>query len=328
MNDLIAMPTDRHGQAKMMEVAVRGKWREVPSLIVHGQTIVVTGEWIKFASLLSEDWVEDELIDPTSCVEAFIHNPKAPRADILRFSQKVPGTAPRYKYPLEMRSIAVAEVSDFNKWWMSLPQETRKNARRSQKRGVEIKLKEFSAEVVQGIADVQNETPVRQGRPYPHYGKSLERVQRDHGEFVDRSDFICAYFGDEFIGFLKLVYRGNVAALLQLNSKIAHYDKRPANALLTKAVELCAQKGISHLTYGLFNYGNKGDSPLREFKERHGFAEMLVPMYYAPLTNWGAFCVKTKLYRGWMDMLPRKLITTAVTARAKWYSKFTQKTPV
>lgn len=328
MNDLIAMPTDRHGQAKMMEVAVRGKWREVPSLIVHGQTIVVTGEWIRFASLHSEDWVEGELVDPAACVEAFSNNPRAPRADILRFSQKVPGTAPRYKYPFEMRSIAVAEVSDFNKWWMSLPQETRKNARRSQKRGVEIKVKGFDAEVVQGIADVQNETPIRQGRPYPHYGKPLERVRRDHGEFVDRSDFICAYCGDEFIGFLKLVYRGNVAALLQLNSKIAHYDKRPANALLTKAVELCAEKGISHLTYGLFNYGNKGDSPLREFKERHGFVEMLVPMYYAPLTSWGAFCVKTKLYRGLMDMLPRKLITTAVTARAKWYSKFAQKTPV
>ena len=91
------------------------------------------------------------------------------------------------------------------------------------------------------------------------------------------------------MGFLKLVYRGDVAAVLQLNSKTAHYDKRPANALLTKAVELCVARGISHLTYGLFNYGNKGDTPLREFKMRHGFREMLVPMYYVPLTVWVSY---------------------------------------
>jgi len=51
--------------------------------------------------------------------------------------------------------------------------------------------------------------------------------------FVDRSDFICAYSGDEFIGFLKL-FTGRCRFYLQLNSKVAHYDKRPSNALLAK----------------------------------------------------------------------------------------------
>jgi hypothetical protein len=328
MNELVAIPAERQAKPKVMEAAVRGRWLAVPALNVDGQNILVTGRWIKIASLHSEDWIEDELADPARCVNEFQMNPNAPRADILRFSQKVPDTAPRYKYPFEMRSIAVADISNFDKWWMSLPQETRKNVRRSQKRGVVIIVKKFDSDVIKGIAEVQNETSVRQGRPYPHYGKSLERVERDHGEFLDRSDFICAYFEDEFIGFLKLVYRGNVASLLQLNSKIAHYDKRPANALLTKGVELCRDRGIPFMTYGQFNYGNKGDNPLREFKERHGFAEMMLPMYYVPITALGRFCVKTKLYREPMEMLPRKLIRTAVSARAKWYSSFTQKGPV
>jgi hypothetical protein len=108
---------------------------------------------------------------------------------------------------------------------------------------------------------------------------------------------------------------------LQLNSKVAHYDKRPANALLAKAVELCAAHGASYLTYGRFNYGNKSDSSLRDFKTRNGFHDLLVPRYYVPLTAWGQFCVKAKLYRGLMDFLPGSVITTFVKARARWYDR-------
>ncbi len=174
---------------------------------------------------------------------------------------------------------------------------------------------------------MQNETPVRQGRPYPHYGKSFDQVRRDHGAFVDRSDFICAYVEDEFIGFLKLVYRGNVASILQLNAKTAHYDKRPSNALFAKAVELCEAKGIAYLTYGMFNYGNKGSDSLREFKVRHGFGEMLLPTYYVPLTAWGRLCVKLKLYRSPKCMLPGSVRAIARKIRAKWYSSVPSKSP-
>ncbi|MFZ0743830.1 MAG: hypothetical protein WAM85_05455 [Terracidiphilus sp.] len=325
MNDLAVATPEAQAPRGAIEISVRGKWVKVPALGINGQTIAVRGKWIKIASLYNEDWLEAELADPVACFQKLKELPDAPRADIFCFSQKVPATNPRYAYPAEMRSIAVANVANFKNWWEKLPQETRKNVRRSQKRGVVIKVKGFDADVIKGIADVQNETPIRQGRPYIHYGKSLDEVKHDHGDFIDRSDFICAYFENELIGFLKLVYRGDVASLLQLNSKAAHYDKRPSNALLTKAVELCEARNISYLTYGLFNYGNKGDTPLREFKVRNGFGEMLVPTYYVPLTAWGKLCVKTRLYRGPMGILPRTLITTAVNMRSKWYSNFTQK---
>jgi hypothetical protein len=328
MNHAVAATTEPKAAKGRTQVSLRGRWVDVPSLRVNDQTIIVAGKRIKIAMLHNEDWLEAELADPSACLRELKAHADALRADILCFSQKVPQTSRRYDYSMELRSIAVADVSNLKNWWEDLPQETRKNVRRSQKRGVTIQVKGFDADVIRGIADVQNETPVRQGRPYPHYGKSLEQVERDHGEFIDRSDFICAYFENELIGFLKLVYRGDVASLLQLNSKAAHYDKRPSNALLAKAVELCEARNISHLTYGLFNYGNKGDTPLREFKVRHGFREMLLPTYYVPLTMWGKFCVKARLHRGLMDILPRPLITAAVNARAKWYSDFTQKKPV
>lgn len=328
MHDMSSSAHSLSFSASTAEVSSRGQWMEVPALKRGAETIIFNGSWIKIASLFDEDWVEQELQDPEAWLNTLKESSTAPRADILRFSQMVPHVAPRFNYPMEMRSIAVAEVGDFKSWWEKLPQESRKNVRRSGKRGVTIEVKEFDADVIAGIASVQNETPLRQGRKYIHYGKSLDEVKRDHGAFLDRCDFICAYFEDEFIGFLKLVYRGKIAALLQLNSKAAHYDKRPSNALMAKAVELCEARGMTHLTYGLFNYEGKGHSPLREFKERNGFYEMLVPNYYVPLSAWGQVCVNMKLYRGVRELLPKKVVTSALNLRTRWYTFRTRKAGV
>ena len=303
-----------------LEVSVRGKWVEVPALWLDGEPIVIQGKRIRIASLHDEEWLEEELRNPEACLKTLKQASRELRADIFRFSQKVPSTEPRYGYPMERRSVAVANVSSFEAWWENLSQVTRKNVRRSRKRGVTLQIRGFDPDVIRGIMDVQNETPIRQGRRYPHFGKSFEQVKRDHGAFVDRSDFICAYSGEEFIGFMKLVYRGNIASILQLNSKAAHYDKRPSNALMAKAVELCGTKGISHLIYGKFNYYGNGDSSLREFKERHGFCEMLAPEYYVPLTPWGRICVELHLYRGAMHFIPESALSLARKLRSKWYS--------
>jgi hypothetical protein len=319
MEEFVSVPSSGPLQREKIEISVRGRWVEVPVLWVNGQPLVVTGTKIRIAGLHDEEWLEEQIEDPEECIRRLRENSRKLRADIFSFAQKVPVNALHYKYPHELRSVAVADVSNFKAWWESLPQETRKNVRRGQKRGVVLQVRGFDAEVIQGIADVQNESPIRQGRRYPHYGKSFEQVKRDHGAFVDRSDFICAYFGEEFIGCLKLVYRGDIASILQLNSKAAHYDKRPSNMLLSKAAELCEAKGVSHLIYGRFNYGTQKQSALREFKERHGFSEMLVPTYYVPLTLWGNTCVRLRLYRGLVHFIPQGILSRALDLRAKWY---------
>lgn len=303
-----------------LEVSVRGKWVTVPALNVDGNILTITGKWIRVAAVHDEEWLERELADPELYIRT-LKKTARPCSDIFTFTQMLPATKPKYDYPLEWVSVALVHVQGFKSWWENLPQETRKNVRRSEKRGVVVRLQEFNDELIRGIADVQNETPMRQGRRYPHYGKTFDQVKKDHSGFVDHSDFICAYSGDELIGFLKLVYRGNVASILQLNSKISHYDKRPANALLAKAVDLCSSKGLSFLTYGRFNYGNKTDSSLRDFKARNGFCEVLLPRFYVPLTTWGKFCVRAKLYRDLLEILPSFMIMTFVRARAKWYSQ-------
>ena len=305
---------------RTIDVNVRGEVKRVPGLEVDGKTIVVLGGFVRVASVFGEDWLETELGRPNTCLEELRKQRKSGmRVDVFTFSQKVPESARRYDFPMDRDSIAVARIGSFEDWWQILPQETRKNVRRAQKRGVTVQRASFDDALIRGIAEVQNETPVRQGRRYPHFGKSLDEVKRDHGAFLDRSDFVTARWEDEVVGFLKLVYRGEIASIMSLNTKLAHYDKRPANTLLAKAVELCAAKGISHLTYGKFNYGNKRDSSLTVFKIRHGFQELLVPRYYVPLSRLGALYTKLRLYRGLLGVLPSGVISAALWTRVALY---------
>jgi hypothetical protein len=302
-----------------IEISVKGKWMRVPALDVNGTTIIVKKKLVKLAVIEGEEWLERELEDPELCVRRLKERSHRLRADIFTFAQKPPGTCPKYKYPMECDSVAAIRLTTFNEWWEKLPQESRKNVRRSQKRGVVVTIKHLDDELIKGIIGVNNDSPVRQGRRYAHYGKTFDQVKKDQLSFLDRSDFICAYLGDELIGFMKLVYRGEVASILQMLPKASHQDKRPANALLAKAVELCETRGISYLTYGMFNYGNKRDNSLRDFKIRNGFEEMLTPRFYVPLTVWGSLSMKLKIHRGLLGILPHRVIELAIKARAVWY---------
>ena len=303
-----------------IEVSIRGRWVRVPALNVSGKHIVVRGRWVKIAAVHDEEWLETELDDPEQCIyELRQVGRRRAFADIFTFSQKLPATVAKHPYSMEWGSMAAIHLTSFKDWWEGLPQETRKNVRRSQRRGVAVRITRFDDDLIRGISEVNNDCPMRQRVRNVHYGKTLEEVKRDYSAFVDRSDFICAYVEDELIGFLKLVYRGGVASILNLTPKPSHADKRPANALIAKAVELCGAKRISYITYGMFNYGNKQDSPLREFKIRNGFKEILIPRFYVPLTSWGRLCMKMHWHRGLLGILPHRAIVVGISSRAVLY---------
>jgi hypothetical protein len=319
MTDAALVASGPEAHVRSIEVSVHGKWVRVPAAQINGQTIVVRGKLIKIASPHDADWTATDIGDPADCIGALKEERAEVHADIFFFSQKEPDNDPHYDYPMEMRSLAVAETVSVEAWWQKVSHGTRCNIKQAKKRGVEVKLEEFNDSLVRGIMSIQNENPVRQGRRFYHYGKTFDDVKHDHGSYIGSCDFICAYQGRELLGFLKLVYRGNVASIMQINSKQVHQLLRPTNALLKKAVEVCASKGIQHLTYGEFNYWNKRESTLRDFKVHNGFEEMLVPAYYVPLTPWGSLCVKMRLYRGVFGLLPTGAINAGLDLRRKWY---------
>lgn len=302
----------------MIEISVKGKWVKVPEIKCGNSTIIITGKQIKTARVDDEAWVETELRDPGRCLQMLRES--GYRCDLLTFSQLPPGRPAEFDYHQEPDSIAAIRLSSFKEWWEGLPQETRKNVRRAEKRGVRVRVETFDDDLIKNLLEINNASPVRQGRPYHHYGKSFEQTKKDHSSFVERSDFICAYCEDEVIGYLKLVYRGHVASILNLCTKDSHQDKRPANALIKVAVERCAAKGITCVTYGLFNYGNKRNTPITQFKVRHGFEEVLVPRYFVPLTLRGRLHLKLGLHRGIVGVLPNGMINFALAIRTKSYN--------
>ncbi len=322
MRSSVLAPGEPHAPTDTsVEISVKGEWIKVPALQIDGATIIVRGKWLRIAGVLDEEWSESEVENPELCVQALKrHGPLALRPDIFTFSQKLPGTTPKYSYPMELDSIAAVRLNSFKDWWDKLPQVTRKNVRRSEKRGVEVKLREFDDDLVRDIVELTKDSPIRQGKRFVHYGKTFEQVKKDQSTFLGRCGFICAYSEKELIGLAKIIYSGEVASILQFLPKASQQDKRPANALIAKMVEVCVAKGISHIIYGLYNYGNKRHSSLLEFKIRNGFEEFFVPRFYVPLTVKGSLTFKLNLHRGVVGVLPNSLIATALSFREKWYT--------
>ena len=305
--------------AKLEEIRVSGKTFHVPSAEICGRTVVVTGKKIRIAQVKDEGVVEGE---PVEAPELFVTQLRKSglKADFFTFAQRPPDSTARYNYHWECDNWAAIPTACFKRWWENLPQVSRKNVRRSARRGVVVKVIRFDENLVKGVHRIYNSIQVRDGRLFWHYGEDVDRVRQDLATYLDRSDFIGAYLGEELIGFLKMVYVDDTATIFHIISMDEHYDKRPQNALIAKAAEVCEQKGISHLIYGKFIYGNKRRSSLVEFKRRNGFEQVSFPRYYIPLTPLGALFVRLRLYRGFTGLAPEPILYAILGCRA-WYYK-------
>jgi hypothetical protein len=304
-----------------VDVSFKGKWTVTPAIRIEDKNIVVRGKWLKVASIHDELWLDSSLQDPEVCVRELksLRSSHVAIPDILTFAQKLPAVSPMWKYPIEWESVAAVRLSNFTTWWESLPQETRKNARRATKRGVVVDVRPLDDDLIRDIVELNNDSPMRQGAPFHHYGKSFDQVKKDQSTHLERSDFICAYVGKELIGFLKMVYCGAFGSLLLLITKPSHNDKRTANALMVKAIERCLERGMSFMVYGKYRYGNQPPTSLMKFKDHHGFSEIMVPRFYVPLTLKGEIGMAMKLHRDRVALLPESVISVGRRVRAEWY---------
>jgi hypothetical protein len=274
---------------------------------------------IRIAAIQDEEWIEGE---PVAEPESFIRpwQDTSP-ADIFAFARPLPHCEPCYHFHFEWDNVAVTKLGEFAQWWESLPQETRKNVRRSQRRGVTVSRVTFDDQLVRGISNIYNETPIRQGRKFWHYRKSFEQVKAENTTYLDRSEFIGAFFKGKLIGFIKFVMVNNVARIMQIVSMEAHTDKRPTNALLAKAVEICCEKQASQLIYGKYVYGKKENSPVTEFKRRNGFVRMNFPRYYVSLNRRGALAIRCGLHLGLAQLVPEVVTDLFLITRAAIYRR-------
>ena len=302
------------------ELRVRGKVVLAPSAQVLGRTVVTTGKWPKVASVQDERLAERESpIDAASFIEALKHT--GLKADIFTFAQKLPDIVPRHSFYLEWDNLAVIPITTFSDWWERRGHTARRKAvRKAAKLGVMVKQTELTDDLMTGLVKINNETPVRQGKPFWHFNKSFDEVKAANSTYPDRTIFLGAYYQDELIGVVRMICAGRIAHIALFLSMTKHHDKRTANAMIAKAVEACARAGMSHLVYGRYVY-NDVESSLTEFKRRNGFEQVLIPRYFIPLTWRGEIAMKLGLHRGFARRLPKPLLAELLRWRRRWYAR-------
>ena len=313
--------TGRGSGRETTEISVDGRFLAVPAVTLDTVTVAVTGRFLRTGFIKGEGWLDPRQVGAPESIVETLKQRRAP-LDIFVFHQRLPEVEPRYAYPHERENVAAIPLTTFEAWWEGrASQVTRKNVRRSVKRGVEVRRVEFDDRLIEAIVRINNEMPFRNGRKFWHFGKGFDAVKKDYSAYLDRSEFLGAFHDGELIGFLRLIDQGEVASIMQLLSLNSHYDKRPSNALIAKAVELCVEKGKTFLVYGQYLYDDDADNPLTEFKRRNGFAEFLVPVFFVPFTFRGRAAIKLHLHAGVRRLVPRRLLKTARTVRAKVFER-------
>lgn len=286
--------------------------RKNDDLIICAKQVSVSGRWLRTARV-AQEWFED-VDDPQTLVTGLkaAHS----HADLFTFWQRLPSTVPKYDYHLEWDALAVLPVSTYENWYKNqINNKTRNLIVKATMKGVDVRMASFNDEFVRGMTAIFNETPIRQERLFLHYGKSFETVKSQFSRYLFREEVIGAYFEDELIGFIMLAHAGEFAYLGQIISLIRHRDKSPTNALMAKAVEVCAEKNVPFLVYAQWPRG-----PLREFKRHNGFECVNLPRYYIPLSAKGRLAIGLRLHRGVADWMPESTIRILKDIRSKCYS--------
>lgn len=287
---------------------------------IAGRDIRIEGRLIRIASLKGERYTF--LDDPEPILEGL--RKCGTRIDLFTFMQRLPDTKPKFHYPMEWDNLAVLPVSTFDHWFTKqIRFAPRGRVRQAEKKGVTIREVPFDDTLVKGIWEIYNETPIRQGRRFPHYGKDVETVRKEEATFLDSSIFIGAYLGDKLIGFIKLVHEQTrtQANLMNIVSMVKYRDTCTTNALIAQAVRSCANRAIPYLVYQRFTYGKRQAGGIENFKEVNGFQRIDLPRYYVPLTRLGSVAFRLGLHNRWIELIPASIAARLRDLRKAWYDR-------
>ena len=280
---------------------------------INDQCFQVLGRVLRFMKL-NEEWMTI-----VECPESVIEEVKKRKlkVDLFTFRQSILENDQKYSYPMEWEEFAVIPISSHDNWLKKqISLGAKRAVKKAFKKNVEVRVVHLSDQFVRGVTDIFNETPIRQGRRYGHYGKSFDAVKKELSRDADKFDFIGAYLGAELIGFIQLGHGRGYVIPFGMVSKIEHRDKSPQNALLSKAVELCEEKGIQYILYGSWSGGGLG-----EFKRHNGCVKRAVPRYYAPITTIGRIALRFRLHRSLADWVPGGVKNRWVRLRSKLYTR-------
>jgi hypothetical protein len=301
------------GQLFTQDALVKGRPSTLSCVRLAGHTFVIESGPLTVVRL-QDEWFED-LAQPQAALDAL--QASNIKADLFTFWQRMPNVEPAHPYALEWQEIAALPVTTHEHWLKNqIRPRVRSQIRKAHKDGLTVKEVPYDDEFVRGMTAIFNESPVRQGRPFWHYGKDFETVKQQFSRYLFREWMIGAYHEDRLVGFMMLANAGRFALTGQIIASLHHRDLSPNNALISKAVETCEARGLAHLIYLFWS-----DDSLGEFKRRCGFEKVRMPRYCVPLTWKGRLALKTGLHHGWKAMLPAGMLRSLKQARSAWHER-------
>jgi hypothetical protein len=198
-----------------------GRSVEVSSIRIEDKRVIVEGRLLTIARL-KDEWYDD-IGDPELITRALREHPSTP--DIFTFWQRLPDTTPVFSYYHEPEALSAVPLTDFEHWWTKqISSDMRKKAKRAEKRGVEIRIVSLDDDLVRGVMGIFNETPVRRGRRFWHYGKDFDSVKEILSRDLDTSRFLAAYFEGELVGISSREVSGQ-CPLSQIDRTV-HFGRR------------------------------------------------------------------------------------------------------
>jgi len=192
--------------------------------------------------------------------------------DIFTFLERrwcCPITEPSKTWVREEDNIAILNLKTYDEWVKNIGKKTRNMIRKSEKSGIKTRVVEPGDKLAEGMWKIFNETPIRQGRGFPHYGISLKDVKKGL-QSAKNCIYIGAYLDDKLIGFVQLVQGEKIVVISQILSMQQHRDKAVNNSLVAKAIA-----AIADLHEEWIMYGRMGNHPsLDSFKLSNGFSKL------------------------------------------------------
>ena len=170
---------------------------------------------------------------------------------------------------------------------------------------------DLNDDFVEGVVGIYNQSPVRRGKPFWHYGKDFATVKGELLRDLADSVFVAARYENELIGFIKFLVADRYAMVVLILDKMLHRDKAPMNGMIAKVVEICAEREIPYFTYTVWRRGDHG-----KFQESNGFERFPVPEYYVPLTVGGTLALQLGLHKGIKGAIPEPLMIRLLAWRA------------
>ena len=236
--------------------------------------------------------------------EKFLKKLRERGIDLFTFLERkwcCPIQYPPISWAKTKENVALLSVTTYEEWLDRIGKKTRNLIRKSEKKGVQVQVVQPDDNLAESIWSIYNETPIRQKRAFPHFGQPLHTLK---GLMVRVNDtWIAAYLEDEIIGFIQLVQGQEITIVAQILSLQKHSDKSVNNALVAKAVEVCASKHCRRLMYG-----RVGNHPsLDVFKENNGFTKFSLTRYYVPITRKGRIAIRLGLHKDIKDSLPKQI---------------------